>query len=262
MLCRGARRSVRWGRLLLAGLWLGALAGCLQVPPVLPPSRLPSATELLRRLEQQGQAVQTLKGVARTQLATPQGTESFTQVLLVERPDRLRAEVLGLFGQPGLILVSRGRELSIALPGAGRFYRGAASAENLQRFTGLPLDPPQLIALLVGAVPRRLSGPATVLATPTGGELRLEADGAREYYRFDAGQRLVAAGYLQDGTEWLRLGYGDFDPAGFPREVTLTLPEAALTASLRFTSLTVNGPVPQDRFVLPLPDGADLQPLP
>lgn len=253
--------SRRGNRLLICSALAALLAaGCLPVSPPTP-REMPEASQLIERLDAQGSAVQTVKGLVRTKLETPQGREAFSQVLLIERPDRLRVEVLGLLGQPVLKLVSDGRELTIALPGE-RYYRGAASAENLERFTHLPLEPQQLVELLLGDVPYGHPGPVTVETTGEGYALVSQSDRDMERFFFDPQLHLTGAEYLRDGVEWLRLSYGDYSDEGMPLRSGLTLPLLGISAELTFSSAIVNAPLAAERFVLPVPVGSDVQPLP
>lgn len=262
MPCRCIKVRALWVAVVCCGgLLLLQLAGCASVAPLAPATALPAAAVLLERLDQSRLAVETMKGLARVEVESPRGSQSFTQVLLLQRPDRIRAEVLGLFGQPALVLVSDGQQMSVALPAAGQYYRGAASADNLLRFTGLPMAPAQLVTLLLGAQQLPPFTLATVVATAEGVELHLQNQADTQIFRFDAQQRLLGASYWQHGEAWLQLGYDDFDAAGIARTRSFVLPRAAFSARLRFSELTINQPLAAERFVLALPAGVAVQSL-
>ena len=116
----GARwPSMRLSRWLAIPVCLGFFCGCATLPP-----RQPSATAVSEEfgstllhewLTASGRHA-ALQGVAKLRVQTPQRTLSGTQVLLVEKPDRLRAETLSPFGTPVLVLTADGSDLAVLLP--------------------------------------------------------------------------------------------------------------------------------------------------
>jgi hypothetical protein len=105
--------------LLLLPLLLTACA-----PRVLPPSAPvpPAAAELLlARLADSATAFASLEGLARVRIRTEARSQTVTQALFAEKPDRLRLEALSPFGQPLLVAATDGRLLDVLIPGDGKF---------------------------------------------------------------------------------------------------------------------------------------------
>jgi hypothetical protein len=73
-------------------------------------------------------------------------------MLAVERPDRLRLEVLSPFGAV-FVLATGGGRLSAYVPDERAVYRGAASAENLARYTQVDLPVSTAVDLILGTPP-------------------------------------------------------------------------------------------------------------
>lgn len=264
MPCRGAelwRLAVsRW----LPALGVALICGCLPQPiPSPAPGPPPSSTMLLARLAADAARFESLRGLAEARVVQADREQSSTQVILARRPDRLRIEVLGLFGQPALLLVADGTLLSAYLPGMQRYYQGPLTDTSLARFTRLPLSFKQLLALLLGDLPQPAHDHAEVAWGDGLWQLHLQADeGFEQRFAFDRELRLVRADYLHNGVMRLRIDYAEFVADGFARSVRLTLPDEELEASLHFSEVSLNPSLADDRFQLAPPPGLPVLPLP
>jgi len=262
--CRGAEywrfKVLRW----LIPLAALLVCGCLPHPSPLPaPGPLPSGAMLLSRLSAHAGRFQSLRGLAEARVVQADNEQSSTQVILARRPDHLRIEVLGLFGQPALLLVTDGTLLSAYLPAMQRFYQGPLTDASLARFTRLPLSYRQLLALLLGDLPLPAHEHAVVSWEDGAWQLQLQAsEGYEQRYAFDEELRLVRADYLHDGVLRLRVDYDEFDVEGFARSMRLALPDAELEASLHFSEVSLNPPLADERFQLVPPAGLQVRPLP
>lgn len=262
--CGNGMPSCRPIRLLCCLLPLAALlalGGCSLTAPVAKP--LVSEPLLWQALDRQQQAFSSLRGVAKIRIENFTGPRSSTQVVLAAKPDRFRAEVLSMFGQPLLSVASDGQQLAVSIPSRRQFFQGAPNAENLQRFTRLPLAMTDLVHLLLHQVPlidTRLSyaepGPSLVLEG---------ADGLRQRLDFDTALTLVGATYFDRETKpWMTVSYADFtaDARKFPQRVEIDLPQAEVAAQLTLSELEINPNLPADKFRLPVPAGSTVQLLP
>ena len=142
------------GCYLVGWLLVFVLGGCA-VPAKPPVEPLPavSAQELLHGLELRAGRFEALQGLGRIRVTVAGRTQSARQVLLVTRPDRLRAEVLGPLGQTVLTVAAGEGILTAFLPGEKRFLTGAATPDNLQRLIRVPLAPAELVRLMLHDVP-------------------------------------------------------------------------------------------------------------
>lgn len=251
---------------LLTGIGLG-LGGCAAPSPPRVPVALPPvpAAELLQRVVASGGEIDTLRSLAKVRLTTGDRNLGVSQVLLASYPDRLRSETLSPFGSPLLILASDGRRLEVLIPGEARFLEGPASADNLRRFTRLPLRLPDLVGLLLYRPPR-LPWEAERVSTE-GGSYRLFLDGPgkrRQVFSFDPTLQLTGAAYYDGDTLLLEVSYGEFGEASprFPHNAELRLPAYDVAAAITLKDVTLNADIPAERFQLQPPPGSKIEELP
>jgi len=236
-------------------------AGCSLAPPK--PRPLVAESLLWQSLAVQQQAFSALRGMAKIRIDNETGSQHSTQVVLAEKPDRFRAEVLSMFGQPLLSVVCNGELLAVSIPTRRQFYQGVPSAENLQRFTRVPLAATELVQLLLHQVP--LIDFRQSHVEPGPGLVLERADGVRQRLEFDSDLRLVGASYFdQDNNLWMSVAYADFltGPDMVPRRVEIALPQQHLDAQVDLSELEVNPVLSADKFHLPVPAGSVVQPLP
>jgi outer membrane lipoprotein-sorting protein len=243
------------------------LAAC--VPRVLPPVELPPtvpAALLLERLADSATAFASLEGLAKVRISTEARSQTITQVLFAEKPDRLRLEALSPFGQPLLVAATDGRQLDVLIPGDGKFYSGEVSLERLQRLTRLPLQLSDLVHLLLYQVPVIGHERQSVAADADGGTLlTLHAPGERrQELRFDRLLRLTAAAYFQGEELLLRVDYDRFtgETRPFPMIASLAMPAAKTEATVSFSEVRTNVAIPPERFRLTPPKGVEVLPFP
>lgn len=244
------------------------LAGCAPRPISMPVAPLPavSADVLLQGIKSSGTSFNTVRGLAKVKLATKNRTVSVNQVLLAAYPDRLRAESLSPFGSPLLILASDGSDLEVLLPGEGRFLQGPASAENLRRFTRIPLRLADLVSLLLYR-PLLFSWDTMHQESGGGSEYRLVLDGPqgrRQVFTFDADRRLTGAAYYHQTDLLLDVKYGEFLAVApfYPQRIELSVPGSGVDATVRFQEVALNVDLPAERFRLQPPAGARVEEFP
>lgn len=234
------------------------------LPPAAPPLGPPPGAELLQqRLETLAGAFDSLQGVAKVRVESGGRSFAATQVLLARKPDLLRAETLSPFGNPVLTVAVADGFLYALVPGEGRFLRGAASYHNLQKFTRLPLQLADLVSLLLCEVPVIPGDEGVVTPTEEGWLLTLEGgQGGRQELLFDRDLHLLQSSYFQEEKVVLQVGYGNFGEAGFPGSMSLKTPGEQTEATLDFSEVAVNVPIPEERFRLTPPAGYRIEPLP
>ncbi|MBE0596539.1 MAG: DUF4292 domain-containing protein [Desulfuromonadales bacterium] len=234
--------------------------------PPIPVSPTPTAELLLQQLAQQGGAFDSLRGMARVRVASPERSFTANQLLLAQKPDRLRSETLSPFGNPVLTVAADGDRLSVLVPGEGRFLTGAASYRNLQRFTRLPLQLADLVQMVLYQVPM-IPWQESRVDAGADGNWRLTLAAAqgevRQELTFDRRLRLTGADYLQADALVLRLGYGPFDrQSGFPQAMSIETPAQQSEATLTFSEIELNASIPEERFRLSPPAGYTIEELP
>ena len=145
-----------------------------------------------------------LRGVARLAIDGPAGAGRAKQILVLERPARLRVEVLGLLDQTLAVLVTDGARYQLVRSRGPLDRRRAPSTTRCSaRWPGIALTPEQAVGVLLGAP---LRARARVSSAPrscrtAGMRLEVRRDGALEREQLDCD----AAGNVQ---RWALLGAG------------------------------------------------------
>ncbi|MFQ5667182.1 MAG: hypothetical protein ACE5I7_12215 [Candidatus Binatia bacterium] len=177
--CTAARRAVR-----------------RSVPPVLPSAARLQAALLARR-----DALQSLRALARVRYRDPQESNTSREALVVARPDRIRVEVLSVFGSVFVLTTGNGVMAAYARR-ANTVYRGRASPENLERYARLGLPVHSLVDIVLATPPVHPDRPAEVSFDTAAGRIRLRQE-------FDEGVQLV---WFSDAR--LPVAAEERDPAG------------------------------------------------
>lgn len=239
------------------------LSACAR-PPQAVWTKFPTAGQLLDQLHRVSGRFRSLDAAAKVSLSVHGKRFSSQQFLLVERPDRVRADVLSGFGQPLLQLTSDGRQLAVFLntETPGHFFRGPATDANIARFTRLPLATKSLIRLLLYDPP--LIDDQQGRVEPQDGQLRLslESSTRRQELLFDRQLRLVGCRYLAGEDLLLEVQYREIGADGYPRQMELNLVREETTATLRFADVKTNVSIAAGKFELRKPARLDVEPLP
>jgi len=246
-------------RLLVVAALL-ASAACL--PRLRPPDLTTDPAALLAQVRGGQDAVRRVQGEVRARVQSPQGKGSVRQFIAAEKPDRLHLEVLDFFGNPALVLVTRGGRFALLDARQKVFYRGVATPENLARLVPLSLPAEDLVTLLCGGAPLVPGRPVQV--TAAGGQviLTVEGDGVvqrlalGEAGRVEHAERAVAGG-AGPGSYAVKL-FDRLQRAGlwFPTELELSAAPARVELALRWVDVEVNGPLDPGLFALEPPRSA------
>jgi len=256
---RSAGRAAALPALLLLSLFLGA---CRTPPPafqLLPPGdRRPQ--HLLDAWAERSELRRSLRGRARLAVDGPGVRLRGKQVVLVERPGRLRVEVKGLFEQTLAVLVIDDGQYELLRADDGSYSSGPVHAGLLWETAGIDLGADAAIALLLGApVP---APPLVILAAyadPAGDvwiELGDAAGRLRRRVRFDAlGRRVRIEHFGAATTPVWAADYGDFADVGgvdFPHRLTLATGDET-RAEIELRDVELNPELSPDWFRLRRP---------
>ena len=249
-------------------LFAGALATtCLvaacQAP--LPESRVPIAADdplpaaLVNGLRDRSAAIQSIRGVAKLSVDSPELRFRRPQRFAALRPDSLRVETLGLFSQVAAIMVTSGKRYQFFDVSRPEVQEGYVTDDLLAQVAGINLPPRELVSVLLGTpglapgttrrAAERLSdgGTAVWLRTRSGADRELE---------FDALGRLRA--YEQKasygGSPWgARFAdYREVSGMAFAHKVELRFPSEASQVTLQFELVELNPELSPAVFVLEL----------
>ncbi|MGH7820248.1 MAG: LolA family protein, partial [Candidatus Binatia bacterium] len=212
--------------------------------------------DLLARLEARYRAVRSFRALADMQYRDPSERIQVREVIVVERPDRLRIEMISAFGV-ALQITSDGERLRAYHRGERTFYSGEATAVNLARFTRLPLDLREIADLLVGLPPRRDRGGAVRTAFEEPTRLwRLTAplaDRGLQILWFDHDRLLPVRTEEVDSNGERRYltaysEYREVDGIAVPHGIELDIPAQDAVVRLRYSEVTLNEPAADDLF--------------
>jgi hypothetical protein len=226
----------------------------------------PRPARLLESLYERASTRVSLRASAKLALDAPDLRFNRPQRLAVERPARLRVEVLGLFNQVAAVLVTDGQTYQLYEAGSGELEEGVVSHHLLWRVARVDLDPLEAVDLLLGA-PMPMEGLrfGSVRQFEEGDiafDRRDDRGVPRQRFRFDAlgllrrAERLDAEGQLV----WL----AEFDdyrelpgPRGeelFAHVVQLSFPRVDAKAQLNYKRVDLASELSDELFVLKLPE--------
>jgi outer membrane biogenesis lipoprotein LolB len=259
----------------LAGVPLVALscllAACTTMRPVTPhraPAVLPSVADLDATLAARRAAVHSLRALARLRYHDAEQSVTSREAIVVARPDRVRVEVLSLFGAVFLLVADNGQMTAYARE-ENTVYRGQASPHNLQRYVGLGLPVDELVDVVLGTPPPR-DGPAQVSFDAAAGAICLRrsfADGAQSIWFSDAALPVATEELGADGAPHWRAAFSAYEERnGVPiaTQIGLDLPSASQSLEIALQDIEVNPPLDHSIFAFQAPSGSkvvDLRPL-
>ncbi len=258
--------SLFW-RLVLVGLivWGSGCAARRPAPPLPPPpAPLPSAQELLARLDARRQAITGLRGLAKVSYRDAHEKGSATQAVALAAPDRFRLELFSLLGVAA-IHTCDGQRLAAYFPRDRVLYRGVASPFNIARLTQVLLSAREITRLLMGLPPFPLEGAGAPVRREPAGAYRLDfrrADGSLITLRFDPETLRLTGWAVRDavGTLQAQGELGDYRQVQgifFPFSISLSDAQGAQQVALAYQEVSV-GPAPSAAlFRLDLPAGVE-----
>jgi hypothetical protein len=238
---------------------LAAAAGCRSVPTELAlAADDPRPAALLRAWEQQAASRRALRGRAHLAVDGDALQVRAKQILVLERPSRLRVEVQGLLSQTLAVLVTDGPRYELFRAETASFESGDVHPGLLWQVAHLALTPEEAIDLVLGA-PRVDASLAPLRAFASGaGEVTVELGDAAgrglERRAFDgAGQLRRLDRLAGDGSVAWSARFDRYQPvAGVPfaHQIQLDVAQPPTRAELELSSVELNPVLPADIFRL------------
>jgi len=235
--------------LLVASLFF--LGGCKPRAPEAPrvPVDLSEIESSLRQLERESQAIRRYQGFVRIRGKGPDGSFNGRLVVIFERPDDLRIELLGPFGSTRWSAVASENGIRVLFPGRKEYVEELDTADIVGRLLGIPLDAEEVMALLSGVgIPPNVEvisgyrqGTATIGVLAEGGRLELAEDGQVS----NAQTRTYRVSYP---TLWKK------KRRQIPDRLLLSTQSMRVTLSAE--DVDINVPLDPEAFELEIPDGA------
>ena len=239
-------------------------AGCAATRPLAShpaPSSLPSAAELQAALAARRAALHSLRGIAHLRYRSPEESSSSREAIIVARPDRLRVEVLSMFGSLFVLTAEHGTMMAYARQ-EDTVYQGQASSENLWRYARLALPVSDIVDIVLGTPPLRQVRRARVSFDDRSGWVRLdqESDDAAQIVWFNELQMPTAAEERgSDGRPCWRARFDDYESnAGLSvaTRIRLESPAVSRTMEIALGDVDVNPPLERSAFTFPIPPGS------
>ena len=233
------------------------------------PASDPRPQHLMEGLSAQAPMRTALQGAARLSIDAKDLSFNRPQRMAVEKPGRLRVEVLGLFDQVAALVVTREQSFQFFDARTGRVEEGPVDPEILWRVARIDLSPEEAVGLILGS-PSGQEGfrVAEAMAFQDGSIAfsRLDdRDIPRERYVFDEVGRLVEVQRVSEsgGLIW-RARYSDFrtvdrvggEKISFAFDVRLDFPRVEAQAKLAFKQVRLPDALPDALFELPRRVGA------
>jgi hypothetical protein len=180
-------------------------------------------------------------------------------VIVAERPDRLRFEILSPFGTV-FVLAARDGRLAAYDRDENTVYRGTASVENLDRYAQVDLPIALAVDLLLGTPPM-LPGATGVVSRDDGCiELWQQSGDDVRVVWFDS--KLEPVRYERRGTGGyvlLRVTYADYRAVGrvaLPTHISVELPPSDRRIDVDLREPEANPPLANEIFALRAPRGS------
>jgi outer membrane biogenesis lipoprotein LolB len=239
------------------------LAGCASRsaprPETAPVGTLPSAQHILDALAQRRKAVRSVRAMARLSYTSPEESRKAKQLVVAERPDRLRFEIFSPFGAVFVLTAADG-VLAAWTRNESVVYRGSASPENLQRYAQVDLPVATAVDLLLGTPPLQPDPDSVVSADD--GAVELWQDSGRLVQVIWLSPELEPLRYEQrgdDGRVLLRATFGQYaalDGVRVPTQLGIELPPVQRRLDIALTETEVNPVLADAIFALETPEGS------
>lgn len=237
------------------------LGGCRTAPAPPGETLAPTAPEVqaaIADLAAEVAARSSLRGSARVSLEGARGSSFARHLVVLERPARIRLEVMGLVGQRVAVLATDGERFDLFRAETGQVESGVVHPGLLGEVAGVPLSPEELVAVLLGGLPLPLVEPRTALRGADG-RLALSwpaRDGETLRAILDAAGRLRALRVGDaSGQEHVAVAWEDYRPVGttsFAHRVELDFASRGLRAEVDFRQIELDPELPEGLFRLEL----------
>ena len=203
---------------------------------------------VLELLELQGESVQRYQAVVRVRGKGPEGKFRATELIIFERPDRIRVELLATFGASRWIAVASAGEITVLFPRSREYLEESAVEDVVGALLGIRLSPLEVMSILAGTgLP--VTAPSLVRAERHGEKVRLLLEEGRVELVSDQVREAQRAGYrVIYPTDWKRKGRTAPD--------RIEIVSDTIEVSLTVDDLDINIRLDPEAFVVTIPEGA------
>jgi outer membrane lipoprotein-sorting protein len=268
-LCQRGKRGgilVSHLTLLLFASCFSLLNGCAAVQPARPPEVVPApapvtGNEIIKGITDYREKVYSLKGTAKVRVVRGGKDTSAQEVIVVKRPGKIRAETLGVFGNPVFILATDGSTVNMLTPAENRLI----TEEISFRRGPFPFDilgPEELVDILLGNTPMIKYGDSFLEysdAEKTHVLTLRSLDGfRRQTIRLDAETMRIKNSEIADAEKGRMVSidldnYQDVSGITFPKEIAIDFFLSNDRIGISYEDIELNAEAEDELFVLSPP---------
>ena len=243
------------------------LTGCPDRRHTRPDPPLTSAGPALSALAARNAAINTLSGLLALEIWRNGDRVRLRQLVIVQRPDRIRLDTLSPFDQPLQMMASDGETLAVYSLEEKRFFRGPATPRNLARLLPIELEGPELIAFFQGRTPLIVHTESSIAWDDDRGAWQVDLTGAgrRQQLHFEpAHLRVTESQVWRTGALEYKARFCDYsghDDTAVPRRIRIEVPSKDLSIDIEVREFTVGEPVDPEAFGIDPPRGIRVEPF-
>ena len=238
--------------------WATACATPISFQPLSPGD--PRPDQLLEDWVERASERQRLRGLARLAVDGHDGSVRLRgkQLVILERPSRLRVEILGFLNQSLAVITTDGEGFEVYRADGQSYETGEVDEHLLWKEAGIDLSPDEAVAVLLGVpISEPLPAPANA-ARDAEGRIRIDLADARGFVvqrvTFDPAGRLRAFEVLDDsgGVVWAAQfdAYRDVDGSPFAHSIEVDVRSGMTHAEISFRNVELNPDLPPEMFRL------------
>jgi hypothetical protein len=237
-------------------LVLAAFMGCAPLRPLPPgkPISQDQARHLISRMRAQADGVFSFLGIGRLLFREGDGETEMNLLAVGQRPSRVRLEITHTWGKPLLYMVVDRGNTSVLSFVEHTFYSGPSSQLDTRRFFPFELGLDAAWVLLAGRIPIL---PHCTVESLRPNELTLFNGQGEAVERLTFSSGLSLPGSIHLPRQGFTVGLSHFKegtPGPYPSRITIAQGDER-QLEIRYTSLRVNSPIPEEIFRLnPPPD--------
>ncbi len=241
------------------------LAGCGGAHPR-PENAIEDPQVVLKALRERAEAMSSLSGQLALEVWQKGERVRLRQLVLVQRPDKIRVDTLSPFDQPLSMMASDGASVSIYSLEKKRFWRGPATPDNLARLVPLRLEGDELAAVLRGSVPVLEGAEAAIDWDADVGCYRIDLTGPARRQRLcvePKALRVLESSVWRGDELQYTAKFGQYTDEGppVPQRMRFEVPAEDLQVDVRVVDFKANPAVPEDAFAVEPPRGIEVEPL-
>ena len=212
--------------------------------------------------------ISSLRSLSQVDLTEPDSSTSIRGVLVFEKPDKFRLELLPLSTTYTLkLLVAREGLATLIDPIERAAVRSSSASGLLQAALKLPLSEPDLMSYFLARVPPRFaarvsdSKEATATSDSASGILRIQIKATGDVWNIDPNTGLLTAASLMnrfDGSTDVELRYSGALQNGaitLPAQIEVRLPRQSLSMTFTLTTSKLNQEIQESLFSIEIPEG-------